>query len=250
MDTRKALSPAQSNVSWGRFELADGGSIFLDEIGELPLSMQVKLLRVLQEGKVDRVGGERSVAIDVRVISATNKDLKAMAEEGLFREDLFYRLHVVGLSLPPLRERTDDIAPLAQYFVEKLRKKTNPDIVKISPEAISQLQNYGFPGNVRELENIIEQALVFANAPSIETTDLPPSVSGSKPSENTFQIPAGEIGLNEFLENAERQMILSAYERSAGVKTETARILKIKTSALYYKLDKYGIGTVKGKDEG
>lgn len=232
----------------GRFELADGGTIFLDEIGEVPASMQVKLLRVLQEKEFDRVGGERPVKVNVRVISATNRDIKQMVEQGSFREDLYYRLHVVPIPLPALRERTDDIVPLARHFVDKLRARINPEIEGLTEDAETHLLAYHYPGNVRELENVIEQALVFAEAPEIRTEDLPVQVSGAKPKSEGFRLPAGDIGLNDFLEAAERQMILDAYDKSGGVKTETARRLKIKTSALYYKLEKYGIGTVAGRD--
>ena len=233
----------------GRFELADGGTLFLDEVGELPLSMQVKLLRALQEGEIDRVGAERPIKIDVRVVSATNRDLKTEVETGRFREDLFYRLHVVPLQLPPLRARTEDIIPLARHFVEKLRKRTNPDILGITEDAETHLRAYHYPGNVRELENVVEQALVFASPPHIQVQDLPPQVSGAKPDPQAgVRLPLdGDIGLNDFLEAAERQMILAAYEAAKGVKTETARRLKIKTSALYYKLEKYGIGEVAGR---
>jgi len=232
----------------GRFELADGGTIFLDEIGEVPASMQVKLLRVLQEKEFDRVGGERPVKVNVRVISATNRDIKQMVEQGSFREDLYYRLHVVPIPLPALRERTDDIIPLARHFVDKLRARINPEIQGLTEDAETHLLAYHYPGNVRELENVIEQALVFAEAPEIRTEDLPVQVSGATPKSEGFRLPAGDIGLNDFLEAAERQMILDAYDKSGGVKTETARRLKIKTSALYYKLEKYGIGTVAGRD--
>ena len=232
----------------GRFELAHGGTIFLDEVGEISPGMQVKLLRVLQEKEIDRVGGERPVKVDVRVISATNRDLKEMVEAGIFREDLYYRLHVVPVNLPPLRERTDDIIPLARHFVSKLRRRINPAVVRLTEDAERHLLAYHYPGNVRELENVIEQALVFAEPPEIQTADLPPQVSGATPKDEGFRLPAGDIGLNEFLEAAERQMILDAYDKSGGVKTETARRLKIKTSALYYKLEKYGIGTVAGRD--
>ena len=231
----------------GRFELADGGTIFLDEIGDVSTAMQVKLLRVLQETVIERVGGERSIRIDVRIVSATNKQLEEMVKDGTFREDLFYRLHIVPLTLPGLRERTDDIVPLARHFVQKLRKRTNPDVCRMSAEVENHLLRYHYPGNVRELENIIEQSLVFATPPQIELDDLPPQVSGAKPTLNTLPVPSGDVGLNEFLENAERQMILSAYEAAGGVKTDTARRLRIKTSALYYKLEKYGIGSVAGR---
>ncbi|MBI4821815.1 MAG: sigma-54-dependent Fis family transcriptional regulator [Deltaproteobacteria bacterium] len=232
----------------GRFELAHGGSIFLDEIGEISPAMQVKLLRVLQERTFERVGGEKPVSVDVRVVSATNRDLKAEVDAGRFREDLYYRLHIVPLHIPPLRERTDDIVPLARHFVTKLKKRTNPDIVGLAAEAEAKLRAYHFPGNVRELENIVEQALVFATPPYVDASDLPPQVSGARASPDTFSLDVSNMGLDEFLENAERQMILSAYEASGGVKTETARRLKIKTSALYYKLEKYGIGSVAGRD--
>ena len=233
----------------GRFELADGGTIFLDEVAELSMAMQVKLLRVLQEKEIDRVGGERPVRVDVRVISATNRDLKAEVDAGRFREDLYYRLHVVPIALPPLRERTDDIIPLARHFLSKLKKRTNSEVVELSKEVEAHLLAYHYPGNVRELENIIEQAMVFATPPSVELEDLPPQVSGAKAKEDgLFRLPGGDVGLNELLEAAERQMILAAYDRAGGVKTRTAEILKIKTSALYYKLEKYGIGTVAGRN--
>jgi two-component system response regulator HydG len=232
----------------GRFELAHGGTIFLDEIGELSPAMQVKLLRVLQEREIERVGGEAPVKVDVRVISATNRDLKAEVEAGRFREDLYYRLHVVPLTLPPLRERTDDIIPLARHFVEKCRKRTNPDVRGLAPETESQLRAYHYPGNVRELENIIEQAMVFATPPYVSTVDLPAQLVGLKPRVEPFTFPEGGMDLNAFLEAQERQMIVAAYERAGGVKTKTADLLRIKTSALYYKLEKYGIGTVAGRD--
>jgi two-component system, NtrC family, response regulator HydG len=232
----------------GRFELAHGGTIFLDEIGELSSGMQVKLLRVLQEKELERVGGEKPVKVDVRVLSATNRDLKREVEEGRFREDLFYRLHIVPIHLPPLRERTDDIIPLARHFVQKLRKRTNPDISSLAAETESHLLHYHYPGNVRELENIIEQALVFATPPTITVEDLPQQVSGAKPTPKGTRQRRGNIGLDAYLEMIEREEILEAYEAAGGVKTETARRLDIKTSALYYKLEKYGIGTVAGRD--
>jgi two-component system response regulator HydG len=233
----------------GRFELAHQGTIFLDEIGEISPGMQVKLLRVLQDKTIDRVGGEQTIEVDVRVVSATNKNLEEEVEAGRFRQDLFYRLHVVPLHLPPLRERSDDIIPLARHFVAKLKGRINSEIDHIDEDAEFLLRNYHFRGNVRELENIVEQALVFATPPSISADDLPAQVSGNRPAQGRLVVPTGDVGLTEFLENAERQLILSAYQAAGGVKTETARRLKIKASALYYKLEKYGIGSIASRTE-
>ena len=224
----------------GRFELADGGTLFLDEIGDVPQSMQVKLLRALQEQEFERVGGEATIKVDVRVISATNKDLDKEVEDGRFRQDLYYRLHVVPMGLPPLRERRDDIAMLANHFVGKLAPRTNPEVRALSDEALGRLMAYAWPGNVRELENAIEQALVFAEGHSITVNALPAYLQGPS-DEDKLDVPK-EMSLPDILDDLERQLILKAYDRAKGVKTETARLLGIKTSALYYKLDKYGIG--------
>lgn len=232
----------------GRFELAHKGTLFLDEVGEISPSVQVKLLRVLQEQEFTRVGGEESVKVNVRVVSATNRDLRSEVDAGRFREDLFYRLHVVPIELPPLRERTDDIIPLARYFVDKLRARTNPEVRGLSAEAESRLRAYRFPGNVRELQNIIEQALVFSTPPEIGSEDLPPQVSMSAPKESWSGLPTLPLKLNDVLEELERRLIILAYEEARGVKTKTAELLDIKASALYYKLEKYGIGTVAGRE--
>ena len=224
----------------GRFELADGGTLFLDEIGDVPASMQVKLLRALQEQEFERVGAESSIKVDVRVISATNKNLEKEVEEGRFRQDLYYRLHIIPIAIPPLRERRDDIPLLVSHFIHKLGKRTNPDVRTISDGALGRLMAYNWPGNVRELENAVEQALVFTEHESIEVANLPAFLQGSADDER-LDVPK-EMTLPEILEDLERQLILKAFKKAAGVKTETARQLGIKTSALYYKLDKYGIG--------
>lgn len=224
----------------GRFELADHGTIFLDEIGDISETIQVKLLRVLQERQIERVGGEETVEVDVRVVTATNKDLKKEVEEGRFREDLFYRLHIIPIELPTLRARIDDVDPLVEHFLTKLRARTHKNVGNVSPRAIHALKEYRWPGNVRELENVIEHAMVFAEGNTIELDDLPPIITG-KSNGDLLAIPEGDRSLPEILEDLERQLILRAFRKAEGVKTETARLLGIKASALYYKLEKYDI---------
>ena len=232
----------------GRFELADKGTLFLDEIGDVTPGLQLKLLRVLQEREFERVGGEETIRVDVRVISATHRDIKADVASGRFREDLFYRLHVVPCLVPPLRDRKEDIPRLVAHFIEKLGKRTNPGVTGIDDGALARLCLYSWPGNVRELENVIEQALVFAEGDKIGVTALPGQLRGTAV-ESTLAVPSGEMTLPEVLEDLERQLIQKAYDRSGGVKTETARLLGIKTSALYYKLEKYGIGVIESRSE-
>ena len=225
----------------GRFELAAEGTIFLDEIGDITPSMQLKLLRVLQEREFERVGGEETLQVDVRVIAATNKNLTEEVKKGTFREDLYYRLYIIPIEIPTLRERTEDIPLLVNHFMEKLRQRTGHKIREISDEAVSKLSSYRWPGNVRELENVMEQMLVLADGNSLTTEDLPLFLKDRAGDEKRLLIPEGRISLPEILDDLERQLILKAFERSKGVKTETARQLGIKTSALYYKLEKYGI---------
>jgi two-component system response regulator HydG len=233
----------------GRFELADKGTLFLDEVGDMTPNLQLKLLRVLQEQQFERVGGEETVQVDVRVVSATHRDLKKAVEEGRFREDLFYRLHVVPFRVPSLRERRDDIPLLVDHFIKKLGPRANPNVHRIDGAALARLSTYAWPGNVRELENAIEQALVFASGDSIDLGALPPFLrEGAK--ESTLALPGDAMSLPEILDDLERQLIQRAYDRTGGVKTETARVLGIKTSALYYKLEKYGIGTTAGRPSG
>jgi len=224
----------------GRFELADGGTIFLDEIGEISSNLQLKLLRVLQEHEIQRVGGEEKIPVDVRVITATNKDLEEEVEAGQFREDLFFRLHIIPIEIPPLRERKEDIPLLVDHFLEKLADRTRAAVERVAPEALETLKAYDWPGNVRELENSIEHAMVFAEGTELTLSDFPPSVTGGD-REEILELPSEERSLPEILEDLEQQLILRAYRRADGVKTETAERLGIKTSALYYKLDKYDI---------
>jgi two-component system, NtrC family, response regulator HydG len=223
----------------GRFELADGGTLFLDEVGDVPPAMQVKLLRALQEQEFERVGGEVPIKVDVRVVSATNKNLEAEVAAGRFRQDLFFRLHVLPVRLPPLRERREDIPVLAAHFVAKLAPRTNSRVHALGDAALGRIMAYHWPGNVRELENAIEQALVFAEGEEIQPAALPQFLQGGAEDER-LAVPR-ELSLPEILDDLERQLILKAYAKASRVKTETARLLGIKTSALYYKLEKYGI---------
>ena len=230
----------------GRFELADSGTLFLDEVGDVSPSLQVKLLRVLQEKEFERVGGEAPVKVDVRVISATNKDLVKEVAEGRFREDLYYRLQVVPIVVPPLRDRRGDLPPLVTHFIGKLGPRTNAAVRGIDDAALGRLMAYHWPGNVRELENVIEQSLVFAEGERITPAALPMFLKGEAVAraDRAGEIAAGGLdrSLPEILDDLERELILKAYDKAKGVKTETARLLGVKTSALYYKLEKYGIG--------
>ncbi len=237
----------------GRFELADGGTLFLDEIGDISPALQTKLLRVLQEREFERVGGEASLKVDVRVVSATNKDLAREVAEGRFREDLYYRLQVVPVSIPPLRDRKEDLPLLVDHFIARLAPKTNPRVRGIEDAALARLYAWRWPGNVRELANVIEQALVFTDGELIPPEALPEALRGDDLRPRTdaaaaptgeggaLPVPSGELALPDLLDDLERQLILKAYAKAKGVKTETARLLGIKTSALYYKLEKYGI---------
>ncbi|MBM4380799.1 MAG: sigma-54-dependent Fis family transcriptional regulator, partial [Deltaproteobacteria bacterium] len=229
----------------GRFELADGGTLFLDEIGEISPAVQTKLLRVLQEHELQRVGSEETVKVDVRVVCATHRDLKAEVAAGRFREDLYYRLHVVPLLLPPLRDRPEDFPQLATALLARHAPRVNRAVTSLSPEALAVLARYPWPGNVRELENALQQALVFAEGPVLQSADLPAFLqegaraAATGPGSGLPELK-GDRSLNDVLEELERELIRRAYEKAAGVKTETARLLGIKTSALYYKLEKYG----------
>jgi two-component system, NtrC family, response regulator HydG len=225
----------------GRFELADKGTLFLDEVGDMSPNLQLKLLRVLQEREFERVGGEETVHVDVRLISATHQDIKKEVEAGRFREDLYYRLHVVPCHVPPLRDRREDIPALVEHFIHKLGPRTNPAIRRIEDAALARLAAYNWLGNVRELENSVEQALVFSNGDAIGVAALPAFLREGA-SDASLAVPSGNMTLPEILEDLERQLIQRTYDKTGGVKTETARLLGIKTSALYYKLEKYGIG--------
>ncbi len=227
----------------GRFELADGGTLFLDEISTIAQSTQVRLLRVLQEREFERVGGEETISVDARIIVATNVPVDELVRSHGFREDLFYRLHVVPLSIPPLRDRMSDVPLLVQYFIEKLSERTRSAVRSVSMNAMAKLSAYNWPGNVRELENAMERALVLAEGEMLEPDDIPlPEGNG----ESFVRFPDAELpdtgmDLNDMVETMEEQMLRRALEKAHGVKAEAARLLGLKSSAFYYKLEKYGI---------
>jgi len=224
----------------GRFEEADGGTLFLDEIGELTMPVQVKLLRFLQEREFQRVGGNSNIRADVRIISATNRDLDGMVKEGKFREDLFYRLNVVVMSIPPLRERRDDIPVLMDFFLKRFASENGKDIVGISSEARDLLMKYDYPGNVRELENIIERAVVIARNEVLSLEDLPFSEEAMVASPGGIP-EEGEGKLRGAMEHLEKQMIKEAMEKTGYHQTRAAEMLGLSERMLRYKLKKYGL---------
>ncbi|NLC71757.1 MAG: sigma-54-dependent Fis family transcriptional regulator, partial [Desulfuromonadaceae bacterium] len=227
----------------GLFEAANGGTIFLDEIGELPPMMQVKLLRVLQEREVRRVGGTRDIPVDVRLITATNKELEQEVAQSRFREDLFYRVNVIRLDLPPLRARKDDIPLLAEHFLKKIGSSEKP--LTLSGAALKRLVNYPWPGNIRELENVIERSAIFVTGGEIREEDLPPQLLRTRSESDgrgvLDQLPVTGLDLDEYLGNIEKDILLKALEKTNGVRKKAATLLKISFRSMRYRLSKYGI---------
>ncbi|MBD3420751.1 MAG: GAF domain-containing protein [Chitinivibrionales bacterium] len=222
----------------GRFEAADGGTLFLDEIGEMPLSAQSRLLRAIQEKEFQRVGGSRSISVNVRLICATNRDLEKDAREGRFREDLFYRINVFTIPLPPLRNRGADVLLLADYFVKKYSSQHGKLINRISTPAIDMLSAYHWPGNVRELENVVERAIIVATGSAIEGHDLPPTLQMKGVSGNN---PTSKSTFNALVSAYERELIVDALKDSHGNQTEAARLLGATKRIMQYKISKYNI---------
>ena len=219
----------------GKFELATGGSLFLDEVGSMRLDLQAKILRALQEREVERVGGTRTIKIDVRVIAATNRDLKKAVEEEAFREDLYYRLNVVPITLPDLKDRQEDIPLLANHFVQKFAQESNPAIREISKEAMAVLMSHAWPGNVRELENVIERAVTLGHGPAVLPADLPPNLAGgANPLERALAREAT-------LEDLERDYIAMILQRTKGHQIRASTILGIDRRTLYRKIRRYGL---------
>jgi transcriptional regulator with PAS, ATPase and Fis domain len=221
----------------GKFELADKGTLFLDEIGDVPPAIQVKLLRVLQEREFERLGGTRTVKVDVRLIAATNRDLREALEQGTFREDLYYRLNVVPIDIAPLRQRKEDIPDLVNLFISRFAGDSGKQVKSISPEAMQILVNYHWPGNVRELQNIIERACALAKGTVLEAADIHLDLRPSKaPSGAGGFLPEGMT-----LEHWEDEMIREALRRANGNKSQAARLLGLSRNALRYRLSKIGI---------
>jgi nitrogen regulation protein NR(I) len=242
----------------GRFELADGGTLFLDEIGEIPVEMQVKLLRALQESEFERVGGIKTLRVDVRLIAATNRDLKALIADGRFREDLYYRLAVVPLALPPLRERREDIPLLCSHFVEKYNRRLGKRVERVSEGALAVLMAYSWPGNIRELENLMERSVLFADGPEIEAAALPDALRERAPGGPPIAAvgPLGSIAapsgasMKEIVRQAqaelERELIARALEETGGNVTRAAKRLQISRKSLQVKMKELGL---RGTDE-
>jgi two-component system response regulator PilR (NtrC family) len=229
----------------GLFREAEGGTLLLDEVGELPLSLQVKLLRVLQEKRVRPVGGAAEVPIDVRVLAATNRDIEADVEAGKFRQDLYYRLNVIRVELPPLRERPGDVPRLAEQFVRTYAREMGKDVRGFTADALRALDAYAFPGNVRELENMMERAVALASGPTIGLGDLPTAVTGNVagPAAKLVDLPEGGIKLDDVLGEIERRLILQALDKTGGVRTAAAKLLGVTFRSLRYRLEKLGLDT-------
>src|SRR6185312_12613203 len=254
----------------GRFEMADRGTLFLDEVGELPLGLQTKFLRVLEERRFERVGGQKAIEVDVRVVAATNRDLAEMVKRGQFREDLFYRLSVIHIEVPPLRERLDDVPLLADHFLQKFRQQAARRITGFSAEALAAMTRYSWPGNVRELRNAVERAIVLGDRETIQAQDLPPQVlAQAQPPRTRTSSPTPPLGSAistavpavppvvietappapaplprasaRSLRELEKEGILAALAATNGNKAQAAAILEIDRSTLYKKLKDYGI---------
>jgi DNA-binding NtrC family response regulator len=242
----------------GRFELANGGTLFLDEIGEIPVEMQVKLLRALQESEFERVGGIKTMRVDVRLVAATNRDLKKLIAQNAFREDLFYRLNVVSIRLPALRERATDIPLLVEHFLRKFNERLKKNVVGVEPDALDLLSAHAWPGNIRELENVMERAVLFCDGSKLRVEDLPLELRGSGvlstpgsvvPSTPDAAVDLGSLpaegGLKEHVKVAmsrlERELVRRALKQTNNNVTHAARLLKISRKGLQLKMKELGL---------
>ena len=238
----------------GLFEVADGGTLFLDEVGELPITIQVKLLRVLQERVLRRVGATEDTSVNVRLIAATNRDLEAMVKDQSFREDLYYRLNVIQIKTPSLRERKEDIPLLSEFFLKKYNERLNKTVSSISAEAMTVLKKYDYPGNVRELENIIERTVALEGGASILPESLPPfvkTIGGSRKmvSSEGIEITDEGIDLDKVIGQIEKELIIKAFHASRGVKKRAAKLLGITFRSMRYRAEKYNLGSISDEED-
>lgn len=224
----------------GRFELADTGTLFLDEIGDLPVSTQIKLLRVLQEEQFERVGGSQTISVDVRVITATNRNLEELMKQGKFREDLYYRINVVSIPIPPLRERKEDVSPLIDFFISKYLSDTKKVKAEFSREAMDVLLKYNYPGNIRELENIVHHSIVLSRGDVILSSDLPMSIK-NLPFESNVNIANNDLTLTEQVELLEKKLVLNALKQTNNNQVQASKLLGISERNLRYRLEKWGM---------
>jgi two-component system response regulator PilR (NtrC family) len=229
----------------GVFREAEGGTVLLDEVGELPLPLQVKLLRVLQEKSVRPVGATKELSVDVRVIAATNRDIEEDVKAGNFRQDLYYRINVIRVELPALRERRDDIPSLAETFMRRFSSEMGKELRGFTPDAFRALLSYDFPGNVRELENLLERAATLAGSSVIGLGDFPSELSGSAggTASHLLHLPEEGCRLDEVLNEVERRLMIEALERTGGVRTQAAKLLGISFRSLRYRLEKQQLDT-------
>jgi two-component system NtrC family response regulator len=225
----------------GKAEMAESGTLLLDEIGEMPLELQVRVLRLIQEREIEKIGARTSTQVDVRIVAATHRDLEAMVKQGAFREDLYYRLLVVPIKLPPLRERGPDIPELMEFFFAKSKFKHGRSELKLRPDLFPYFSNYPWPGNVRQLENIIERIVLLSAGPEITPEDLPDFLQGGRQAGQMPSISLPEEGVSLYA--VEKQLILQALEKAGGNQTQAARFLRMSRRTMAYRLEKYGIQT-------
>jgi two-component system, NtrC family, response regulator PilR len=245
-----AFTGAVSNKE-GLFEVADGGSLFLDEIAEASPAIQVKLLRVIQEREFRRLGGTRDISVDVRIIAATNKDLDKAMAQGIFREDLYYRLQVIPITLPPLRSRPEDIPALVGHFLKLFGRKSHGHPLSLAPDAMAVLQQHEWKGNVRELENLMQRVAALASEPTIVRSDLEQWLKSSSVMKQEIprELPSDGLDLEHLINGLEREFLLKAMERTGGVQKQAARLLRLNARSFRYRLDKYGIKRGNGSGE-